>query len=755
MAYQKRVYTDTTEEVVTYEDMNRIETGIEANDIRITELDETTAAHTTKLTELDNKNTEQDAAIGNKVNNSTFTAAKTALETAIAGKVLMNGAETNVNFIRNEIVQDGLIDSFDFSSLTGTLGNSLSIYDCKIENGWLKTEPKNSTLAKCKLPVLNPLGRFTVGFKYFLYRFTGSYDNMWKILFQTRVGKDFVFVRTSDTGRIIFCYGNIDTGYKTFEKVVDNAIQEYCIVVSSEACYVNNEKINNPTSLTVLESYIGVDGETTLGSSYYHTGFEGEYDYCFMYNRILTPQEIQHNFSVLNNPTSIKSIETTDSSSVKTSFLIGTKTDLIETRTGHTEEERYTALLSKFGKKFTSDGSDITVENGIENQRVLSTVIKGQTVKNVLQTEEVLLQGDAIKKYSTIKHTSNDQLKQNTTYTYGIEVLENTLVNEFRALYVLSTSCIADTLTIPSKSTGVFLKLVTSKPDFTGLDGLIQSSTSDNETGYIKFRRFLVEGDYTNKIKSYIPFGLTSTQAIISNNNLKYSFYKDATDKASGTVITLGGVGGVYNTWTINRDGSGIYTQNVYRTTFNGNTTGVYNASGTSTYLTDCYMFDLNLPLNATNNYTNGIPCISGEFLCVPLADRNSNKELMAIFATNQVRLVIKSSKLTEPTIGELKTYLTTNPITFEYVLATPIVTYIPKELVQAILTQATNEFKFGDAVKPSGVEITVPVDKVGDLEKRLQVVEAVMTSTSNLALSVNYVEDEYTKNNLLEEELL
>ena len=67
MAYEKRVYTPG-EEVVTYEDMNRIEEGIFNN--------------AEAITALEDKNTEQD--------------------TAISEKVKVNNVSTNVNFIRDE-----------------------------------------------------------------------------------------------------------------------------------------------------------------------------------------------------------------------------------------------------------------------------------------------------------------------------------------------------------------------------------------------------------------------------------------------------------------------------------------------------------------------------------------------------------------------------------------------------------------------------------------------------------------------------
>lgn len=92
MAYQKRVYTDTTEEVVTFEDMNRIETGIETNDLAIAQIND--------------DNIERDKAISTK---ETTTGSQEKANAALKsskeyadGKVKLNGIATNVNFIASD-----------------------------------------------------------------------------------------------------------------------------------------------------------------------------------------------------------------------------------------------------------------------------------------------------------------------------------------------------------------------------------------------------------------------------------------------------------------------------------------------------------------------------------------------------------------------------------------------------------------------------------------------------------------------------
>ena len=471
---------------------------------------------------------------------------------------------------------------------------------------------------------------------------------------------------------------------------------------------------------------------TFFGDSAGNYGCFGIVDSFCYYNRILSPQEIQHNFSVLSNSPSINAIETTDSNSDKTSFLFGTDTDHVTTRTGHTEEERYTALLNRFGKKFTSTGEDITVENAIENQRVLSGKISGNTVKVINQYEkDITLTGG---KHNLPLNKNNTNKRTIYTLVFSVKKFTGSPTIDFRTDQGIVTSDAISKL-------GVNYKVFTTGASDSVLDGYIRlspSSVTSNcelEIDYV----FVVEGDVKNKITSYIPFGLSSTQAIITNNGLKYSFYANEEDKASGKVIDLGGVGDDRNTLEIKEDGSAVYTQNTKEIVLNSNQTITLVDTRTNTV-----RFSIQFGDSILNK--NGILTISNNFVSRTFSDVYSRDiEGIALWDLGTALSVrILKSKLVPADITGFKTWLSSNPTTVRYQLATPIVTHIPKELVPTILTQVANKFTFGDAVKPSSAEITVPVDKVTDLETRLSRLEKVMTSTSNLSLMANYVEDEY-----------
>ena len=52
-------------------------------------------------------------------------------------------------------------------------------------------------------------------------------------------------------------------------------------------------------------------------------------------------------------------------------------------------------------------------------------------------------------------------------------------------------------------------------------------------------------------------------------------------------------------------------------------------------------------------------------------------------------------------------------------------ITHIDKSIVPNILTHKTNILEAGGAVKPSSFKVTVPVDKLAEIEARLQALES------------------------------
>lgn len=147
--------------------------------------------------------------------------------------------------------------------------------------------------------------------------------------------------------------------------------------------------------------------------------FNGDVAGLLVYNRLLTPQEIQHNFSVLNNESSIKELHTTDSTG-KTSILkLGSDTDHVVDRAGRTQEQINRIFYKRMCKEIPSpSGEPITVENGEEGY-VLSAEVKGNTK---LFKRAKGSQGDWIA-------IPNDEVRDTVAFEYKIDSTQAIISN--------------------------------------------------------------------------------------------------------------------------------------------------------------------------------------------------------------------------------------------------------------------------------------------------------------------------------------
>ena len=357
------------------------------------------------------------------------------------------------------------------------------------------------------------------------------------------------------------------------------------------------------------------------------------YKYFYIYDRELFSQEIERNFSFLNNVPSIKELHTTDSTG-KTSILkLASDTDHVEDRSGRTQEQINRTFYKRMCKEIPSpSGEPITVKNGEEGY-VLSAEIKGNT--------------------QLFKRAKGSQ---------------------------------DEWIVIP------------------------------NDEG-----RDTVAFEYK----------LDSTQAIISNNGEPYPIYANEEDKANKKVISLGGVGDVKDTLEILEDGSAIYMQRNAKHVVDGS-----RSFGMSSQNETLIGIGSLLPTGTFKADLNNIRIISDKIKCKKGTDCKPNawsitsgdvsdESYIAVWDNGHVMAVLQKSVYGN-NIDEVKSYLNTNPLTIIGQLATPIITHIPKELVQAILTHnKTNILEAGGAVKPSSFKVTVPVDKLAEIEARLQALES------------------------------
>lgn len=242
------------------------------------------------------------------------------------------------------------------------------------------------------------------------------------------------------------------------------------------------------------------------------------------------------NINLISENNAVKTIEATDSEGHKTSFSLSTDmdTDHITTRTGHTEEERYTALLSKFGKKFNSNGEDITVENGIENQRLLGAKISGQTVKNYLKNQyvaEIDYSKNTSVRYISLSKDQDIVFKSGVEYCLVIDVESIDFGSATDKNLYIQTLKIDDQVNkysiLGTPTVGINKFKFSQQFDYRINGSGIYIQQIQFEAGYkIKIKSVaIIEFSQSTFVNGTLAVGLNSTQATLTNNGEKYSFY--------------------------------------------------------------------------------------------------------------------------------------------------------------------------------------------------------------------------------------
>lgn len=391
----------------------------------------------------------------------------------------------------------------------------------------------------------------------------------------------------------------------------------------------------------------------------------------------------------------------------------GTTTDNVVDRAGRTQEQINRTFYKRMCKEIPSPGGEsITVENGEEGY-VLSAEIKGQTVKNY----GIL----------TDKYYSFNTWTLSTDYVRGLQVgktyymivdIKTPTTDGYVHIRGLSNKYITDAASIANKS-GINILSQTMHINATqsDLDDYINCRIMYYSNGIqcdAKVLAIVETLEEAQKIKSFLGFGLSSAQAIISNNGQSYPIYATEEDKANKKVILLGGVGDVQDTLEIKDDGSVVYTQNLKPVTFDG-------TENWSLIETRVNTLRFNFPSPQYGVALNTLGILDK----IPFGNPRSGDIEGFSCLNNTFTIAIAKTKLVSEDVDGFKKWLSENNQSGLYPISTSIVTPIPKELVPTILTHnQTNILDVGGAVKPSSFKVTVPVDRLAEIEARLQALE-------------------------------
>ena len=595
---------------------------------------------------------------------------ETNVQDALDKKVCLDGESQNFNFIENQVVQDGLVYIGETKKFNGNVNDRV-----------VKETSEIIRYMSCGF-ILN-----TMSVSNGIITTTNDVSNV------VGVG---VYVATNT--RLTLSIGYIDGLRELIDtkfKII--AGKRYKLEVS---IYERSVKVTLDNKVEL----INCDKQIQLATSKFGYGslftdnkasiMNGTIFNPTFYNRPLTPQEIQHNVSVLNTTPSIKELHTTDANG-KTSILkLGSDEDHVEMASGRTLREEYMGVLKTMGKEFVSpDGSPVEVNNGIE-ARVISAEIKGQTIKNY----GVL----------TDKYYSFNTWTLSTDYVRGLQVgktyymivdIKTPTTNGYVHIRGLSNKYITDAASIANKG-GINILSQTMHINATqsDLDDYINCRIMYYSNGIqcdAKVLAIVETLEEAQKIKSFLGFGLSSTEAIISNNGKKYPIYEptiqgktrilkapkgtqnwvEISDSEARDTVTydykldsiagdLGSVPSISDYIDRARKVKVVNTeQKIY--------SGLEDWWKSSLELGSYIQFGLDINANAKENTT----AIS-DAIVTPFSYSQPAQQEQVIVSANankkQLRITILKSKLVSQDVQGFKEWLQSNSVTVRYQLATP-----------------------------------------------------------------------------------
>ena len=338
--------------------------------------------------------------------------------------------------------------------------------------------------------------------------------------------------------------------------------------------------------------------------------------------------------------------------------------------------------------------------------------ILGQTIQNCLDHSSVdkfgLLNGIVSDGWIEISADGNFKnfrtladsvvAKPNTKYTFVVEVAEQSLQTgsgSYICFGETSAEANQPSLFVDQKifmasnplRVGINKFVLTTKSNFDGVfcadRGFISSSVI---SGSIKFRYMIIEGDWTNKDISWVPFGLNTPQTteIIMENG-------DASERNAVTIRgPLGSVSDTIRDRVYLKDGKAYYEQNVASAVFDGSEDENWSAY-TQQGMPNTYICTGTL---------GQIGKVAIPFSCI--SDRYARKYNFTMqnngVANGAKDIVIRDDNYT--TVENFVNYLQGYPITVIYQLATPITTEI--QLSDFYSYEEQTNWYTTNAVKPT-----------------------------------------------------
>lgn len=378
----------------------------------------------------------------------------------------------NIEFNENGIIQHGLVDYAHFDRLVNSYELKEPTAPCHI-------------YFECTLPntgeYMSTYSRFSID-----NRAIGVRDG--NIFFEINYdGKDILEIPT-----------NLSVGDKfSFELIIDE---------DNSGVFVVNNKTYNIKLPNLYYPEI---------SSFYTS--QASNVTCFIYNRHLTKKEVQHNVSCITRGNSVNGMIKKGEKGQDTLTHFSTETMYIEDKTGRTQEDINRVFYKNMCKEFVSEnGDEIQVQNAKDGY-VLEGEIIGNTVINVADSDNFII--ESVQK----KVVCSGDLLVNTLYTMLFESDKESTTLAIHQEKVDGTS-------LGIVKTGI--KQGLNKITFTTTEDMLLNGLAihgeETEPYPIELTNCVIlQGEYTDyPMNMPIPRGTNICEAIIENNGEKYVIYE-------------------------------------------------------------------------------------------------------------------------------------------------------------------------------------------------------------------------------------
>lgn len=422
----------------------------------------------------------------------------------------------------------------------------------------------------------------------------------------------------------------------------------------------------------------------------------------------------------------------------------GTTTDNVVDRAGRTQEQINQTFYKRMCKEIPSpSGEPITVENGEEGY-VLSAEIKGQTIKNY----GVLT--DKYYSFNTWMYSTDyvRGLQVGKTYYMIVDIKTPATNGGYIHVRGLSNKYITNSVSIDNKS-GVNILTQTVMQEITQseLDDYINCRIMYYSNGIqceAKVLAIVETLEEAQKIKSFLGFGLSSTEAIISNNGKKYPIYEPtiqgktrilngqlvSLEPSDPTLLNLDSVQDVYDEVNLSMK---QLTKKIGDMTLNGSESWSWGGVDSSKNIGY-----VSLPLEQiAPNQNMSILTLNNLFTDINGGEGHSRrKEGLCLTDGKYLRIMYKGGDVRFSNLSTFKQYLADNNLRVKYVLNQPMTQQLTEELVPTILTHnKTNILEVGGKVKASSFKVTVPVDAVGEIRAEINEIKKQLGAVAALQL--------------------